>query len=130
MSWIKQNSNYGGGSGGGSSSGSSSNSYSRQNNNRYQQNQQQSRHQQNQQQNRHQQNQQQNRYSQQRHPKTQIRVRILKLLNASKKNFKNFGVNLTKCLRFYNLFESNSFHLLCYETAKYNPVIISSKTCV
>ena len=66
MSWIKQNSNYGGGSGGGSSSGSSSNSYSRQNNNRYQQNQQQSRHQQNQQQNRHQQNQQQNRYSQQR----------------------------------------------------------------
>ena len=58
MSWIKQNSNYGGGSGGGSSSGSSSNSYSRQtSNNRYQQNQQQ---------NRHQQNQQQNRYSQQR----------------------------------------------------------------
>jgi len=45
LPWIKQNSNYGGGSGGSSSSSSSSNSHNRQTtHNQYQQNQQQNRH--------------------------------------------------------------------------------------
>ena len=45
LPWIKQNSNYGGGSGGSSSSSSSSNSYNRQTtHNQYQQNHQQNRH--------------------------------------------------------------------------------------
>ena len=57
-------------------------------------------------------------------------IRILKALNVLKRNFKNFVVNLTKCLHFYNLFDSISIHLLLYKTAKYTPIVISTNKCI
>ena len=53
-------------------------------------------------------------------------IRILKALNVSKGNFKNFVANLTKCLHFYNLSDSISIHLLLYKTAKYTHIVIST----
>ena len=54
-------------------------------------------------------------------------IRVLKALNVLKGNFKNSVVNLTKWLHFYYLSDSFSIHLLLYKTAKYTPIVISTK---